>query len=268
MIHSIVGHDGSARIELDGRTVKIREHSVDAARDKVHELAIQYAAETGVMQYFKATDPLGTWPMYVYPNGTTVPAPADVTPPVPRPPLPIPEAYRKAAQQRLIAEETPQPLMRPQPALEHNPLEGIDHTVVVARAAARPTLVVHLDTGETATAAAPVVIGRRPKALPGHTAVTVTSPGRETSRIHAVVDIDAEGRLIVTDQDTPNGTRVNDVALEPHRPTIVSPGARLELGDAVVHIEVLVPMSYTDTGSGSGTGSSTAVAHTHKEQES
>lgn len=245
MIHSIVGSDGSARIDLDGRVVKIREHSVDAARDKVHELAIQHAVETGTGHYFKATDPLGTWPMYVYPDGRTVPAPADVVPPVPRPPLPMSEAYRAAVQQSNI-EKAAQPLTRPAPELVHDPLEGIDHTVVVARAVPQPTFIVHLDTGETATATAPVVIGRRPKAIPGHTNVTVASPGRQTSRTHAVVDVDAEGRIVITDQGTPNGTLINDVAVEPHTPTIVTPGASLLLGDAVVRIEVLLPMSYTD----------------------
>lgn len=246
MIHSIVGNDGSARIELDGQTVKIREDSVDAARDKVHELAIQYAAETGVMQYFKATDPLGTWPMYVYPDGRTVPAPADVVPPTPRPPQPIPQAYREAVPQPLI--EVPPQFTKPQPEPQPEPLDSIDHTIIVPRVAARPTLVIHLNTGETVTATAPVVIGRRPGALPSHTPVTVRSPGRETSRTHAVLDIDTEGRLIVTDQGTPNGTRVNDGSIQPHTPTVVPPGARIQLGDAEVHIEALIPTSHTSTG--------------------
>lgn len=241
-IESFVGRDGTARIVIDGSETKFRAPSLDEARDKVRDMAIAHAMETGTAQHFIAYDPEANWQFYIYPNGTMTLMPTQVIAPKPRiAPEPIPEAY-----QAVPAEE----------------VTVIDQTVVVPRKAARPTLLVHVEGAAALRAAPPIVLGRRPAERPGHTAVMLDSPGRECSRTHAVVDVDDECRVIVTDQNAANGTTADGTPLAPHTPTVVPNGVRLQLGDAAVRIEALPP---DDSPRGSATA--TAIA-SHKEEAS
>lgn len=126
------------------------------------------------------------------------------------------------------------------PVAEHRltiaPLpEADEHTVFVR--APRPQLVVQLDTGETITTSAPAALGRNPDAIDGHTPVSIPSPGREVSRTHVLVDVDDDGKLIVTDHGSSNGTYVDGEALSPYTPTIIASSARLQLGDAQVRLQ-------------------------------
>ena len=84
----------------------------------------------------------------------------------------------------------------------------------------------------------------------------------ECSRTHALVDVDDECRLIVTDQDAANGTEADGTPLAPHTPTVVPNGVRLQLGDAAVRIE-----AYPPNQSPGGSATATAVA-SHKEEAS
>lgn len=239
-IESFVGRDGSARIVIDGHETKFRAPSLAEARDKVRDMAIAHAVETGQAQHFIAYDPDANWQFYVYPEGTISLMPTPVIAPKPIP-NPIPEAYHAA------------------PAEEET---VIDHTIVVPRKVARPTLLVHVEGAGALRAEPPIVLGRRPKEIAGHTSVTLVSPGRECSRTHALVDVDDECRLIVTDQDAANGTEADGTPLAPHTPTVVPNGVRLQLGDAAVRIE-----AYPPNQSPGGSATATAVA-SHKEEAS
>lgn len=115
------------------------------------------------------------------------------------------------------------------------PTEVDEHTVFVR--APRPQLVVQLDNGETITTPAPAVLGRNPDAIDGHSPVKLPSPGREVSRTHVLVDVDDDGRLIVTDHGSSNGTYVDGQALSPHTPTIIAASARLQVGDTHVQLQ-------------------------------
>ena len=116
------------------------------------------------------------------------------------------------------------------------PVPEIDeHTVFVRHQ--RPQLIVQFDSGETSTTAAPAVLGRNPDAIDGHSPVTISSPSREVSRTHALVDVDDDGRLIVTDHGSSNGTYVDGRELTPHTPTIVAASAQLQLGDTHVRLQ-------------------------------
>ena len=238
-IESFVGRDGTARIVIDGRETKFRAPSLDAARDKVRDMAVAYAVETHTAQHFIAYDPDANYQFYIAPDGTMTIMPTPVIAPQPfNVPTVEPEPQQPAPQ---VQQQEPQ--AQPQlPAEYYAPqAEDIDHTVVVPRKAARPTLIVHVEGGAALRAQPPIVLGRRPAEIEGHTSITLVSPGRECSRTHAAVDVDDECRLIVTDQDAANGTTADATPLAPRTPTVVPNGVRLQLGDAAVRIEAFPP---------------------------
>jgi hypothetical protein len=258
-ITSTVGYDGSARITLDGHEVKLREPSIDSARARVLEHARNYAAGTGTVQRLSASDPKGHWEMFVYPSGEVVPAPPRnaeqdapqhpimaptplqaVESPTPRyeaavPPS-MPSTFVRPApmvtvpSQRVAAEPAAEPTMA---AAEHDDHE---ETVLIQRAPRR-SITVRVDTGETTTVMLPAVLGRRPSQRGGYSVVALLSPGREVSRTHAVVDVDDQGRLVVIDQDSANGSYINGKAVAPGVPTVLDDDAHLELGDVTIRIE-------------------------------
>jgi len=139
---------------------------------------------------------------------------------------------------RRPAPPTHVPTVAPAPEYERTaaPTPEIEEHTVFIRGP-RPQLVIHLDSGETITTAAPAVLGRNPDAIYGHAPVKLPSPSREVSRTHALVDVDDDGRLIVTDHGSSNGTSVDGHALSPHTPTIIAASARLQLGDTTVQLQ-------------------------------
>lgn len=281
MIYSIVGGDGSARIELDGRKTKIRGRSVDDARIRVLSKAREYAEETNTVQPMTAVDPSGEWLMYVHPNGDIVPA-QDPAAPAPQPvanaaePEPTPPPYVPPRIQAAPIDLVPTPLAarfvpdptpsvwpdavqlapvdpapapsvwpEPRPVLETeeihapapNTAEGLEHeaTVLVVRRL-RAIVTITIDGGSAETRTAPVLIGRKPVARIGHSTLGLDSVGREVSRTHALVDVDDQGRILITDLRSANGVYVNGHELAPDQPTIVPDQARIELGDVTINI--------------------------------
>lgn len=69
-IHAHTEHDGSAIITVNGQSQKIRGISLDDARAKVRDFAVQYAARAGAPVEFASTDPAGDFAMLVHPDGT------------------------------------------------------------------------------------------------------------------------------------------------------------------------------------------------------
>ncbi|RCK69934.1 FHA domain-containing protein [Desertihabitans brevis] len=85
-----------------------------------------------------------------------------------------------------------------------------------------------------------VVLGRAPQTRDGRTPVPVVSPRGLVSRTHALLDVDARGRITVTDVGSRNGTgpvgsRTPFPSGQPHE---VAPGTRLRLADVVCTVEL------------------------------
>lgn len=97
-----------------------------------------------------------------------------------------------------------------------------------------PLLHLTFNTQGPVTVAGGVAVGRRPLAVGGRTPVEVASPGRLLSRTHVLIDIDAHGRIKVTDNHSGNGTIVEldrPTPCPPGVPRVVPAGATLVLGD-------------------------------------
>jgi hypothetical protein len=133
------------------------------------------------------------------------------------------------------------PVTRPSPVELHelNELYDVEHTRISRRAAAPgtpPAPVLHLefDTQRSIDAGPRVVIGRNPEPVDGREALTVVTPGRMLSRIHATIDVDDAGCIVVTDLDSANGIELQSVPpqrLTPGEPTVIPDGATILLGD-------------------------------------
>ncbi len=246
-ISAFVGADGSARLVLDGHEMKLRADTTDEVRAVVMEHARRYAEQTGAPQSFTALEATGEWAMVVYPTGEVLPAPAaPPAPPPPRPRAPVPPR---------TPSDAPAPIHRPPaPAV---PLERVtedpaaviepeDHTVrAVNRAPAveetvlrprRRTVTIAVDGAAEEEMVAPVLIGRRPRPRRDHMLLSISSPGQEVSRVHAVIDVDDRGTVVIVDQDSVNGTFIDGVLVQANTVTPVPEGAVLQLGDVRLRV--------------------------------
>lgn len=68
-IHAQTEKDGSAVISIDGRSQKIKGKSLDDARAKVRDVAINHAARLAKPIVFTSADPSGEFRMLVHPDG-------------------------------------------------------------------------------------------------------------------------------------------------------------------------------------------------------
>lgn len=105
----------------------------------------------------------------------------------------------------------------------------------------RPGLRITFGQGASTTVEGGAVIGRGPEPLEGRTVLRAASPGRLLSRTHLVVDLDAQGRIVVVDQHSGNGTFTHDESrtqLDPGRPYVVAPGTTLLLGDVLCTLDL------------------------------
>ncbi|MDK9322196.1 FHA domain-containing protein [Propionibacterium freudenreichii] len=90
------------------------------------------------------------------------------------------------------------------------------------------------DAQPSVTVAGGAAIGRNPASVGGRTPVVIASPGRLLSRTHVLVDVDENGRILVTDADSANGVELDmtpPVQLTPGVPCVIAPGTTLVLGD-------------------------------------
>lgn len=109
--------------------------------------------------------------------------------------------------------------------------DDIEQTRLTRRTALSPTLTLRIGLQEPITVGNRIAIGRRPVPVDGREPVTVDSPSRQVSRTHATIDVDDDGRIIVTDLHSANGVVLDDSDLLPGQPTVVQDGATLRLGD-------------------------------------
>ncbi len=87
-----------------------------------------------------------------------------------------------------------------------------------------------------------VALGRNPEPVGGRRPIKVTSPERMLSRTHVLIDVDDRGRIIVTDQNSGNGTEAQTqppMRLVPGTPYVVHDGTTLLLGDVAVLVKLV-----------------------------
>jgi pSer/pThr/pTyr-binding forkhead associated (FHA) protein len=65
----------------------------------------------------------------------------------------------------------------------------------------------------------------------GRKGCDLTLPGPSVSRRHCAFLVDDDGRLVVEDQGSTNGTFVNDRRLPTEQPTVIRVGDRVRIGD-------------------------------------
>ena len=123
------------------------------------------------------------------------------------------------------------------------PIEELEHTVMVKPTpptATRPRLRLSFTTQGPVDASGSVVLGRQPAAVGDRKPIAVESPERMLSRTHALVDIDDEGRIVVTDYHSGNGIETQTDPprrFQPGVPYTIEPGTSLRMGDVVCSIE-------------------------------
>lgn len=86
-------------------------------------------------------------------------------------------------------------------------------------------------------------LGRAPLAIGGRLQVPVASPEHQMSLTHALVDLDDDGRILVTDHGSTNGTTLQTFPpreLPPGQACEVPPGTTLVLGDVLCTLETVV----------------------------
>jgi len=87
-----------------------------------------------------------------------------------------------------------------------------------------------------------VALGREPIAIGGRRPITVHSPARMLSRTHLLVDVDENGRILVTDHGSGNGTETTTNpprTFTAHTAYVVEPGTTLLLGDVTCRIDTV-----------------------------
>lgn len=77
-ITATIQEDGSAVLNLDGQSKKIAGIDVDTTRERIRELVVEYAAQTGQRQTLQAHEATGAWEVYVFPDGTLAPVVNDI----------------------------------------------------------------------------------------------------------------------------------------------------------------------------------------------
>ncbi|PCE16286.1 hypothetical protein AUC47_00050 [Microbacterium sp. SZ1] len=184
-----------------------------------------------------------------FPGGatpTTSGSPAEQRPTEPLPPVPLPAPLAAEQPRPSASAPAPQPTQaaaqpaspdprdpEPQPAAEQPPAS--------APAPALPTTVT-LPDGKRLGLDRVLVFGRSPERGAGAyqgDPVRLDDPARAMSRVHLVLGPTA-GAVIATDPGSANGTLLDrdgvQYALVAGTPTALTPGDRLLLGDAVLHI--------------------------------
>ena len=126
-VTATIQNDGSAVLNLSGKTQKIAGNSVDTTRLRIRELVIDHASKTGKRQTLKAQEGTGAWEVYVYPDGTVEPAVSDSAQgdtPVPEVPSQVIPVVVESIQ-TLPTRREARSFLVPNPAPEEPPLQGL-----------------------------------------------------------------------------------------------------------------------------------------------
>lgn len=153
------------------------------------------------------------------------------------------EPHRVEANPVDVAEVVPDAaeMVAPQPPSSAGP-ETVAMPKVNQEAPAPRTLRLTFSTQDPVEASGGVALGRKPDAVDGRLPVTVSSPERMLSRTHVLIDIDEQGRIVATDQNSANGTETQTqppVRLEPRTPFVLHEGTTLLLGDVAVVVDLV-----------------------------
>ena len=126
-VTATIQNDGSAVLNLSGKTQKIAGNSVDTTRLRIRELVIDHASKTGKRQTLKAQEGTGAWEVYVYPDGTVEPAVSDSAQgdtPVPEVPSQVIPVVVESVQ-ILPTRREARSFLVPNQAPEEPPLQGL-----------------------------------------------------------------------------------------------------------------------------------------------
>lgn len=201
---------------------------------------------------FTVTDGASTWELGVRPSGIVQPLndAGMIAPPGAL--QPIEGRCRVCRRLQPITETTCGQCGTPEPhRVETEPLdvaavipdaedavEELEHTILSGRRtpppAPRPTLRLRFSTQRSVDTAENVAIGRQPAAVNGRAPVPVRSPEGLLSRTHALLDVDEEGRIVLTDNHSANGIEMQTDpprALDPGVPYVIEPGTTFVMGD-------------------------------------
>lgn len=257
-VSACVRSDGTGTITINGTERPCRAPSVDELRTGMIARCVSLAVRLSRPVRLTVTDGAATWNLAVRPEGIVqlvddagMIAPADG--------LSVHEGRCRVCRrlQGVTSTCCPQCGTDEPHRVEANPvdahdvvpdaeavdvLEGIDHTVPRAPGRRpRPTMRLTFSTQPPIEVTENVSLGRKPEPIGGRRPIRITSPTMMLSRTHLVIDVDADGRIIVTDQDSGNGTEAQTdppTKLGAGIPYVVHEGTTLLLGDVDVLIEL------------------------------
>lgn len=105
----------------------------------------------------------------------------------------------------------------------------------------RPTLHLTFSSQAPIDITENIAIGRNPEPVGGRRPVQVVSHERMLSRTHALIDVDAADRIVVTDNHSGNGIEAQTkppTRLTPGAPYVIHPGTTLLMGDVAVQVNL------------------------------
>ena len=121
-------------------------------------------------------------------------------------------------------------------------VDQLDEKTIMVRATPAPVLRLTFDSQDAIEVSGGAAIGRRPVSVGGRQAVAVKSPNRELSKTHALVDVNDDGDILITDNDSSNGIRIEGRTppyLAPGEAHVIAPGTTLIMGDVKCTIEAV-----------------------------
>lgn len=172
-------------------------------------------------------------PPAVAPQQAASPAAATIRPESERPVVPLPPVWQ------------PAPPARPAEVAPAVPAPVAPAAAAPAAAAVPGRVRLRFSTGEQVVVAGRAIIGRQPHSTAqneGAQAVEVHDPSRSVSRVHLIVEVDANG-VSAADAGSGNGSELERggvrMPLREGRPAALHPGDRLWIGEVSIEVDAV-----------------------------
>jgi hypothetical protein len=254
-ITAVVRPDATGALTINGTERACSAGSVDALRKGISARCVSLALTLGRPVPMSVTEDGQTWALVVRPEGIVQMRNANGTVDPPTGLLVDESRCRACRHLELITVTTCTQCQVPEPhRVETTPLEiedvlppaddvtDLELTVARRPVASRPTLHLTFSDGSApVTTSANVAIGRNPTGLGKRQAIHLKSPERLLSKTHLLIDVDAQGQILLTDDNSANGTQAQTeppVDLPPGRPFVVHPGTTFLLGDVTCTVDL------------------------------
>lgn len=245
--------DGTGTVRVNGVERACAAESVEGLRTGIIARAVAIATALGRPVQLHVTEGGAVWPLAVRPNGVVHALSASATVPTDNGLSPAEGRCRGCRRLQSVAELRCARCGISDPHAVGHEGDGAaepavaptgSETAAPYKANHTPALRLRFSSQPTVTVAGRAVLGRRPAALDGRLEVTVVSPEQMVSRTHVLVDVDAAGRVLITDHHSGNGTRVltaPPVDLRAGVPYAIEPGTTIQLGDVMCTIDLEIP---------------------------